>query len=277
MGWRFNAQALGFYKKAYDLFALSAGQLVAPLANVAVSALSRLKRGSDEYRRYLLSALGVLAFVGMGLGANLTLIGGDVIRVLLGPGWKPAGQIFTFFGPGIGVMFLYYAHGWIHLSIGRADRWFRWSIFEFVFTTLLFVVGLPWGPVGVALAWTMSFWILTIPAFSYAGKPICLGVGTIIGAVWRYVLASWAAGVASFLLFHRLLPPIHDADLIGAIARIVIVSAVFGTLYVGAVILLHRGCEPLYRVRSLLRDMIPWRSVSRNVAVLAATTSTDEI
>ena len=32
VGWRFDAQALGFYKKAYDLFALSVGLLVSPLA-----------------------------------------------------------------------------------------------------------------------------------------------------------------------------------------------------------------------------------------------------
>lgn len=75
VGWRFSAQALGFYKKAYDLFALSAGQLVAPLLNVAVSALSRLKNNLVQYKRYFLQALAVIAFVGMGLGADLTLIG----------------------------------------------------------------------------------------------------------------------------------------------------------------------------------------------------------
>jgi len=37
VGWRFGAGSLGFYKKAYDLFALSASQLTAPLANVAVN------------------------------------------------------------------------------------------------------------------------------------------------------------------------------------------------------------------------------------------------
>jgi O-antigen/teichoic acid export membrane protein len=115
VGWRFDAQTLGFYKKAYDLFALSASQLVSPLTVVAVSALSRLNRYSVEYKRYLVKALAVTAFVGMGVGACLTLIGGDVIRLVLGPGWEASGRIFTFFGAGIGVMVLYGTHGWIHL------------------------------------------------------------------------------------------------------------------------------------------------------------------
>ena len=197
VGWRFNAQALGFYKKAYDLFALSANQLVAPLSNVAVSALSRLNRDSAQYRKYLLGALGVTAFVGMGIGGDLTLIGKDVIRLLLGPGWEQAGRIFTYFGPGIGVMFLYYTHGWIHLSIGRPDRWLRWGIIELGVTFASFVLALPWGPVGVAGAWTVSFWVLTLPAFQYAGKPIRMGAGEVVAAVWRYLVASLLAVLRS--------------------------------------------------------------------------------
>jgi O-antigen/teichoic acid export membrane protein len=190
VGWRFDAQSLGFYKKAYDLFALSAGQLVAPLAVVAVSALSRLNRDHAKYRQYLIGSLAILSFVGMGVGADLTLIGNDVIRLLLGPGWTAAGRIFMFFGPGIGIMVLYGTHGWIHLSIGRADRWFRWGILEFIFTGLLFLLGLRWGPVGIAVAWTASFWILTIPAFWYAGRPIHLGIEPVIAAVCRLEVRS---------------------------------------------------------------------------------------
>jgi O-antigen/teichoic acid export membrane protein len=172
VGWRFNAQALGFYKKAYDLFALSAGLLVSPLANVAIAALSRFNPRSAEFRRYLVNAFTVLAFVGMGMGANLTLVGRDVIRLLLGTKWEESGRIFMFFGPGIGIMMLYFTHGWIHLSIGRADRWFRWGMVELAVTVLLFLVCLRWGPIGIAVAWTTSFWILTIPAIWYAGRPI---------------------------------------------------------------------------------------------------------
>jgi len=268
VGWRFDAVSLGFYKKAYDLFALSAGQLVAPLTNVAVSALSRLHSDPVRYRKYLLSALGVMAFVGMGLGADLTLIGKDVIRVLLGPGWETAGKIFTFFGPGIGIMFLYYAHAWIHLSIGRANRWFYWSVVEFVFTGALFVAALPWGPVGVAMAWTVSFWILTIPAFAYAGKPVQLGVGSVIAAVWKYVLASFVAGCASAAIM-RAIPHFGPRNSYGALEHIISTSLLFAALYLGAVIVLHGGSGPLREVADLLREMTPWAKTSEPSPVVA--------
>ena len=107
------------------------GLLVSSLTVVAVSTLSRMNQDSIKYKRYLLKALAVTAFVGMGIGVDLTLVGKDVIRLLLGPGWDEAGRIFTFFGPGIGIMLLYGTHSWIHLSIGKPDRWFRWGVGEF--------------------------------------------------------------------------------------------------------------------------------------------------
>src|ERR1019366_4674633 len=71
VGWRFSAQSLGYYKKAYDLFALSATQMVASISVVVVAALSRVNRDMAQYRRYLLGAITVLAFLGMGIGADL--------------------------------------------------------------------------------------------------------------------------------------------------------------------------------------------------------------
>jgi O-antigen/teichoic acid export membrane protein len=253
MGWRFHAGVLGFYKRAYDLFGLSVDQTVGPLTSVMVSALSRLTGDTVRYRDRLLSALGVIAFLGMGLGGDLTLAGKDVIRLLLGAGWEESGRIFMFFGPGIGIMVLYQTHGWIHLSTGKADRWLRWSIVELAFTVMLFFLGLAWGAIGMAAAWTASFWILTIPAFWYAGKPIQLGVGSVIGAVWKYIVASLLAGAACAGIM-PMLPHFAAPGPMEAFARIVVISSMFASLYLGAVVSLHRGFAPLRELGGLLAD-----------------------
>jgi PST family polysaccharide transporter len=260
VGWRFGAGPLGFYKKAYDLFALSGSQITAPLTNVAVSALSRMKRDSVEFRQHIIGALALMAFLGMGLGADLTLIGKDVIFLLLGPKWGASGRIFTFFGPGIGVMLVYYAHGWIHLSIGRADRWLRWSIIELTVTGTLFLLGLHWGPVGIAAAWTLSFWILTVPAFWYAGKPVGIGVAPVVGAAWRYLVASLLAGCATAAIIHGIPSLGAVAGSGGALTRIALTTGLVGTFYLGGVILLHGGYSPIFQVIGLLMEIVPWGS-----------------
>jgi polysaccharide transporter, PST family len=259
VGWRLGAAPLGFYKKAYDLFALSSSQLVTPLSVVAVSALSRLKNDALQYKRYFLRALALLAFVGMGVGADLSLVGKDLIRVVLGPGWEEAGRIFVFFGPGIGVMLLYYTPDWIHLSIGTPNRWFRWGIIEFVVTGTLFVLGLHWGAVGIATAWTVSFWVLLLPSFWYAGKPIGFGVKPVLETVWRYIVASLAATGASVWIVWHSHPFAADTGIGGALARMVIVSLLFGALYLIAVVALHRSFEPFTQVMKLLPDMLSSR------------------
>ena len=269
VGWRFGSDSLGFYKKAYDLFLLPANQLLTPVSEVVLSTLSRLDRDSIQYRRYFLNGLSILAFIGMGAGAGLTLMGKDIIRVLLGARWETAGRIFTLFGPGIGIMLIYHTHGLIHLSIGRADRWLRWVIVEFSVTALLFLVGMHWGPVGVAAAWTLSFWILTLPGFWYAGRPIHFGIAPIIAVVWRYALASLTAACVCAAIV-RQMPQLAGSSVFGALTRIAAISSLFAALYLGAVVLFHGGPEPLFRFARLLPDLMPWGRSAKSSGQLEA-------
>jgi O-antigen/teichoic acid export membrane protein len=276
VGWHYGAGALGFYKKAFDLFYTPVCQLVSPISAVAITTLSRFNRDRAQYQRHFLSGLSVLALFGMGVGADLTLVGRDLIRLILGPGWTESGRIFAFFGPGIGVMLLYNTHGWIHLSVGRPDRWFRWGVIEFLCTVGLFVTALPWGPRGIALAWTASFFVLMLPAFWYAGKPIGFGVGPVVAVVWKFFAASVVAGCSTAWLVH-LVPVFASAPSAEwALARLVSISLLFFTLYLAAVVTLHRGLGPLRQATSLVHDLLPQCAAARPVpaeAELAATSS----
>lgn len=260
IGWRFGAPELGFYKKAYDLFVLPENQWLSPLTAVVVSTLSRVNRDRDQFQRYFLRTLSVLALVGMGIGADFALVGVDLFRFLLGPGWEEAGRIFALFGPGIGVMLLYNTHGWIHLSIGRPERWFRWGLMEFACTASLFLLMLRWGPSGIALAWTTSYFLLMFPGFAYAGKPIGLGMGPIFAVVWKFFAASVLAACATALLVRATSPFGSVSGALGAFSRMMSVSFIFVATYLVGVVALHRGLKPINETVSLLRDLLPERS-----------------
>lgn len=263
VGWRYGARVLGFYKKAYDLFVLAATQLLTPITAVAVSTLSRVRSDREQYQRYFLRAISVLALLGMGIGADFALIGRDFIRVLLGPGWEEAGRIFALFGPGIGVMLLYNTHGWIHLSIGKPERWLRWGLIEFLCTASLFMLGLHWGPSGVALAWTTSYFLLMFPSFWYAGKPIGLGIGPIFAVIWKFFAASAAAGLATAMVMRSVPNSAVAYGASGSFVRMVSVSAAFVVFYFGGVVALHRGLKPINETVSLFRHLLPEPIVER--------------
>jgi O-antigen/teichoic acid export membrane protein len=259
VGWRFNAVALGFYKKAFDLFALTASQLTAPLSNVALAALSRLNQDHVRFRRYLANSLGMIAFAGMAMSADLTLVGKDLVRLVLGSKWSEAGRIFELFGPGIGVMLLCSTFGWIHLSIGKPGRWMRWSLFQLAATASLFLLALRWGPEVVAAAWSVSFWTLFVPGFWYAGRPVGFGIADLINAIWRYAAAAMVAGLTTAAIMRG--TPLWDthSGTAAALGATLIISTLFVTLYLGMVILFYWGLAPLRQLASLLRELAPAR------------------
>jgi O-antigen/teichoic acid export membrane protein len=196
----------------------------------------------------------------MAVGADLTLVGKDVIRLVLGPQWVEAGTIFCFFGPGIGIMLLYSTIGWIHLSIGRPGRWLHWTVLEFIAIAGLIIAALHWGPSGVAVAWSLSYLILTIPGFWYAGRPIQLGISPLLASTWKYAAGSLAAECVSAAVIKKTawLSSLSAAQSSGpALEGIVIVTGLFGALYLGAVILLHRGLAPLRETVGVLRELVP--------------------
>lgn len=256
VGWRFDAQSLGFYKKAYDLFALAASQLVTSIAVVVIAGFSRTKKDVEAYRNAVLEALSVMAFVGMWVGAVLTVIGKDLILVVLGPKWGPAGAIFTYFGPGIGVMILYHTLGWIHLSLGRPDRYLRWEILEFVITCSLFVLGLRWGPSGVAMAWSTSFLILTVPGIWYAGRPVRLSVLSVLSIGWRYLLASLTAVAGVLLILHGLPALRSMTGVFAAASRAGILTILTSIFYLGLVVALHAELKPVLQTVEILRGVV---------------------
>lgn len=255
VGWRLGPAQLGFYKKAYDLFVLPSNQLATGLTIVAVSALSRLRRDVVQYKRYLLSALGIMAFIGMGISGDLTLVGRDLVLVLLGPKWGESGRLFTIFAPGIGFMLLYGTSGWIYLSLGDADRSFRWGFVDMTVMTASLFVGLHWHTVGIATGWVVSYYLITLPALWYAGKPIQLGILSVIAVIWKYIAASLTAGIVAFLIL-RAVPSFTAAPgALWAAVRLFFVTLLFLLLYFGGVVVLYRGFAPLRQVAGVLREM----------------------
>ena len=190
LGRFYGSAALGNYDRAYYLSSMPATQLVTPLHNVALATLSRMRDDAERFIRYYLSAISTIGFLGALAGLILTISGRDIIYIVLGPGWEEAGRVVTAFGPGVGAMIIYATHSWIHLSLAKPECWLRWSIAACILTAILFVIAAPHGPVVLATAYSLSFYVLLVPAIWYAGRPIGLKLDQIFSAIWHYFAAA---------------------------------------------------------------------------------------
>ncbi len=257
IGWRYGAQPIGYYKKAYDLFALPASQLIAPIHNVALAALSRLSNEPDKYSLYYLNTLSIIAFIGMPLSAILTLTGKDIILLILGPQWTKAGEVFCYFGASIGIMLIQSTQGWLHLSLGHPDRWLRWSLMECAILTCFFIIGLPFGIEGVAIAYSLSFYLLVVPCLWFAGRPIKLSVISLISSIWRYFAAALVSGVLSFTILYRLDYAASIFTHLNVFIRIVMAGTLCLSLYLILTILLYQSLNPIKNFFSTAYQMLP--------------------
>lgn len=257
LGRFYGSQLLGNYDRAYHLSSMLPNQLTVPLTSVAIASLSRLSNEPEKYRYYYSRVLSMLAFTAMPLSAALTLTGRDLIILLLGSQWDKAGEIFSVIAPGISMIVIYGTHLWLHLSLGRADRLFRWAIFAFIITVIIYLIGLLFGPLGVAIAYSASFYILVGPALHYAGKPLELKLSFFLATIWKYFASACIAALLCWFIFYFSNFTSHIFGGFHIIIRIAISFVLCISIYLVTIIILYNSTKPITQFISVLRDMIP--------------------
>jgi PST family polysaccharide transporter len=252
VGWRYGAASLGQYQNANAVYS----NVIDPfgyLQEVAVGSLSRLLHDLPEFRRLWAKAIATLTFFVMPAFGLLAVIGADLVVLLLGRKWQAAGVILSVLAFRGIPQVLERTLGWLHVSVGRADRWVRWSLLATAVQLGAVAVGLPFGLTGVALGLVLSTYVLFLPALAYAGKPVGIDIPHTIRAAGKPFVGTIAAVIAAFAVRDAL--GLNDIGF----QRAVIVGASFVTCYLAIVIGIFRMIDPLFLGWSLLRDLLPKR------------------
>jgi polysaccharide transporter, PST family len=167
----YGSAQLGLYDRAYRLLLFPLSQILAPLGRVLLPVLARLQHEPDRYRKAYIEAISLLMMATQpGLVFSI-IFAEDVFSILFGPQWAAAVPIFQVLGvAGLGQV-MTSTLGWLFLSQGRGGDFFKIGLFGALTTIASFVIGLPWGPLGVAVAYTANYYVLLVPAtFWWAGR-----------------------------------------------------------------------------------------------------------
>lgn len=148
--------ALGLYDRAYKFLLFPLVQINAPLARVMLPTLARLRTEPQRYRSVYLRAVNQLLLVTQPSIVFLIAAADILIPALLGEQWRGAAPIFKWMGLAALLQPIGGAANWLFIS-QQQSKAFAWSgAFNAAISTVAFCAGLPWGPIGVAAAYSIA-------------------------------------------------------------------------------------------------------------------------
>jgi PST family polysaccharide transporter len=117
------------------------------------------------------------------------------VPILLGEEWRAAAPIFRWMGLAALLQPISGTTNWLFISQGRSRAFAWWGAFNAIICTIAFCAGLPWGPIGVAAAYSISQVLLR--------SPVMWWMATRTGPVrlrdlWSIGTMHAVAGAASF-------------------------------------------------------------------------------
>lgn len=245
-----GGSALAFYAKAYQLLMLPVQQLIGPLTGVVVPALSRLQRDHGAFRRYYFGALSTLAMATMPAVVLLTVTADELVAILLGEQWARSANIFRLLAPAAFVGTFNGAAGWVWVALGQTNRQLMWGAYSLPVTIVAFVLGVVWGPEGVAIAFSVLQVTLRYFGLAYCYRPNdFLRMRDLGAALWRPAVASIAAGAIAAVA-RGVLPPAWSA-----VATLGVVGFGYSALYFATILILPGGGTALRGTLGLLRHL----------------------
>lgn len=150
IGRLFGAWEVGLFDRGYKLVNMSFIQFLTPLSRIAETSLARLYADPNRYRlAHLQFSEALILFLTPGL-VCLALMPDYAVEVLYGREWITASAIVRWFAAASLLAPIGAAASWLFVSQGRTREMLRCGLVGQLLSVLSLVLGLRWGPVGVA-------------------------------------------------------------------------------------------------------------------------------
>lgn len=197
LGRFWGADALGIYGRAYQLINIPTDNLNSAAGEVAFSALSRLQDDPGRLKSYFLKGYSVVLALTLPITIACALFADDMILVFLGPKWTAAAALFRLLAPTILVFAIANPLSWLVLSLGLVKRSLKMSLVIAPLMIAAYGIGLPYGPKGVAFAYSavMLLWVIPVIAWSIHGTVISFR-DILLAVSWPLTSSIVAAGLA---------------------------------------------------------------------------------
>ena len=174
LGRYWGADAIGIYGRAYQLVNIPTDNLNGAVGEVAFSALSRIQDDPGKLRNYFLKGYSLVLALTIPITLCSAIFAKDAIYVLLGEKWREAVPIFRLLAPTIMIFAMINPFSWLLFATGKVVRSLKIALVIAPLVIAGYVIGLPYGPKGVALGYSsaMALWLLPNVAWCVHGTAI---------------------------------------------------------------------------------------------------------
>ena len=171
IGRYYGSDALGLYSRAGALFNRPLEQILAAAESVIVPMLSRMQHQPERYRSSFLQFYEAMALASCFSSGLLLALAHPITLLVLGPKWERAAVILAAFSVSALCAPLATTASWLFPSQGRGRDMLLVSSLLSGIVVASIVVGLPFGPAGVALAGSIIGVLVGVPAlYHLAGR-----------------------------------------------------------------------------------------------------------
>jgi O-antigen/teichoic acid export membrane protein len=250
LGLFYRPDVVGYYQNAMTLYDNSIFSALGQLHTVGSAALSKLQSNPAALRQKYEAALSAVAFFVMPMAAILSVTAEDLTLILLGEKWRAAGSLLSIIALRGIFQVVEGSQGWLHLSVGRADRWRNWGIVTAAVQVVAVLGGLPFGAKGVAMAVVMASLLIAVPSITYAGRPIGIGAALVIGAVGPQLIGAISTAAGGWWLQTTTLTDCSS------FVRIFLSAGFCICIYLVVVVGLFRLTEPIKLAGSVVQDLL---------------------
>jgi len=193
LGRLFGPVQLGYYNRAQNVIAVPLEQLTGPLNAVGIPVLSRVADDPPRYRRAFLGIFRLVAFL-LPPCVVFLMVGADwLVRILLGDQWQAAVPLFAAFGLVAFTKPIASVCIWTFATQGRTRELVKWTALNACFVLAAVIAGMPWGALGVAVAYSVSGVLLRTPVlFWFAGKRSIVTTKDFYRTALPFTLIGWA-------------------------------------------------------------------------------------
>jgi PST family polysaccharide transporter len=185
-----GSSGLGVYSIGYKILLYPIENISGILVRVLFPAFSKIKYDNIRFKSAYVNSISYIAIITFPVMAGLFAVSSTFVPVVFGDKWVGLGKLLMILAPIGMIQSVVTTVGSIYTAKGTTSLMFKIGGLNALITVLSFVIGLPYGIHGVAIAYAIANLIMLYPNLKFAWKQIDLKVTEGIISLMPYFMTS---------------------------------------------------------------------------------------